>query len=195
MTRKNGWSGNLHYKEMLEIRKAAAEDKPEIWEIIESVIAAGDSYPFYPDTPREKMLDYWFAADKQTYVAVWSAESSALADRLNTDSSDLNGRIVGTFFLKANQIDLGSHIVNAGYMVSSKAKGMRVGRTMGEFSLEEAARLGYRAMQFNFVVKSNTVAVHLWQSLGFAIIGEIPEAFQHKEHGLTNALIMYRKLS
>jgi ribosomal protein S18 acetylase RimI-like enzyme len=161
---------------MLEIRKAVEADKPEIWEIIKAVIAGGDTYIFYPDTSREKMLAYWFAEDKATYVA--------LAD----------DKIVGTFFLKDNQPDLGSHVANAGYMVAPEAKGKRVGRAMAEFSLEEARRLGYRAMQFNFVVKSNEIAVRLWQNLGFEIIGEIPEAFRHLENGLTNAYIMYRKL-
>ncbi|MET0754008.1 MAG: GNAT family N-acetyltransferase [Pyrinomonadaceae bacterium] len=161
---------------MLEIRKAVEADNAQIWEIIKSVISGGDTYIFYPDTPKEKMLAYWFAEDKETYVAL------------------SENKIAGTFFIKANQPDLGSHIAIAGYMVAPDAKGKRVGRTMAEFSLEEAKRLGFRAMQFNFVVKSNEVAVRLWQKLGFEIIGEIPEAFQHAENGLTNALIMYRKL-
>jgi ribosomal protein S18 acetylase RimI-like enzyme len=80
-------------------------------------------------------------------------------------------------------------------MVAPEARGKRVGLSMAEFSLAEARRLGYRAMQFNFVVKTNERAVKLWLALGFEIIGEIPEAFQHAENGLTNALIMYRKLS
>lgn len=161
---------------MLEIRKAQDADKPQVWEIIKSVIAKGDAYVFYPDTPREKMLAYWFSDEKKVYVAV------------------LDNKILGTFFIKSNQPDLGSHICNAGYMVSPKAKGKGIGRKMAEFSLVEAKNLGYRAMQFNFVVKSNEIAVKLWLALGFEIIGEIPEAFQHKKHGLTNALIMYRKL-
>src|SRR5205085_8048423 len=113
---------------------------------------------------------------------------------LSDELHNPNGKIVGTFFLKANQPGLGSHVSNAGYMVAPEAKGMRVGRTMAEFSLDEARRLGFQSMQFNFVVKSNEIAVRLWQNLGFETIGEIPEAFQHKENGLTNALIMYRKL-
>ena len=79
-------------------------------------------------------------------------------------------------------------------MVAPEAKGKRVGRTMAEYSLDEARRLGFESMQFNFVVKSNAVAVKLWQDIGFEIIGEIPEAFKHAENGLTNAYIMYRKL-
>ncbi|HEX8289540.1 MAG TPA: N-acetyltransferase [Pyrinomonadaceae bacterium] len=161
---------------MFEIRRAVEEDKPQVWEIIKKVISTGDTYVYKPDSPKEKMLEYWFAADKKTYVALYE------------------NAIVGTFYLKDNQPDSGSHIGNAGYMVAPEAKGKRVGKTMAEYSLREAKRLGYKAMQFNFVVKSNEIAVKLWQSLGFQIIGEIPEAFDHAENGLTNAYIMYRKL-
>ncbi len=161
---------------MIEIRKATDEDHSQIWKIIESVIASGDTYVFFPDSSREKMLAFWCGADKNTYVAI--AEK----------------RIVGTLFLKDNQPDLGSHVANAGYLVAPEETGKRIGKTMAEFSLEEARRLGYTAMQFNFVVKSNEAAVKLWLNLGFKIIGEIPEAFRHIEKGLTNAYIMYRKL-
>ena len=161
---------------MLEIRKATEKDEPQIWEIIKSVISSGDTYVFCPNSSKEKMLAFWCGAEKKTYVAV------------------LEDRIVGTFYLKDNQPDLGSHVANAGYMVTPEAKGKRIGRLMAEFSIKEAKRLGYTAMQFNFVVKSNEVAVKLWQNLGFEIIGEIPEAFNHVKNGLTNALIMYRKL-
>lgn len=161
---------------MIEIRKATENDKDEVWEIIKEVLASGDTYTFAPDSPKEKMLAFWFGADKKTYVSVWENE------------------IVGTFFIKENQPDLGAHVANAGYMVSAKAKGKGIGRKMAEFSLDEARKFGFKAMQFNFVVKSNENAVGLWKSLGFEVIGEIPEAFQHKELGLTNALIMYRKL-
>ena len=161
---------------MLEIRRAAREDEPQIWEIIKAVIAAGDTYVFSPDSPKEKMLAYWCGKDKKTYVAL------------------IENKVVGTFFLKDNQPDLGAHVANAGFMVLPEARSTGVGKRMAEFSLEEARALGYRAMQFNFVVKSNAVAVKLWQDLGFEIIGEIPEAFNHARNGLTNAYIMYRKL-
>lgn len=161
---------------MLEIRKAVETDKDAVWEIIRAVISTGDTYTFAPDSPKEEMLDYWFSPEKWTYVAL----------------SD--GKIVGTFFLKANQPGLGSHVGNAGYMVAPEAKGKRVGRTMAEWSIEESRRLGFKSIQFNFVVKSNAVAVKLWQDVGFEIIGEIPEAFNHAQNGLTNAYIMYRKL-
>lgn len=178
---------------MLEIRKAKEEDRPEIWEIIKAVIAGGDTYVFAPDSSEEEMLAYWLSPEKHTYVAVWS-ESPKSAGILSDASHRQGGKVVGTFFLKANQPGLGAHVGNAGYMVAPDAMGKRVGRTMAEFSLDEARRLGFQSMQFNFVVKSNAVAVKLWQAVGFEIIGEIPDAFDHARDGLTNAYIMYRKL-
>lgn len=161
---------------MLEIRKATEEDKPAVWEIIKAVLATGDTYTFAPDSSREEMLAWWYGPDKHTYVAF------------------LDDSMVGTFFLKANQPGLGSHVANAGYMVAPGNHGKGIGRRMAEWSLGEARRLGFIAMQFNFVVKSNTYAVKLWQDIGFEIIGEIPDAFDHAQNGLTNAYIMYRKL-
>ncbi len=183
---------------MLEIRKFIESDEPAVWEIIKAVIAAGDTYTFAPDTPKEEMSAFWFAPDKHTYVALWSepgaAESGGNATVMEHVSSTPNQKIVGTFFLKANQPGLGSHVGNAGYMVAPEAHGKGIGRKMAEWSLDEARRLGFKAMQFNFVVKSNTYAVKLWQSIGMEIIGEIPEAFNHKELGMVNAYIMHRKL-
>lgn len=161
---------------MIEIRQAKLEDNNLIWSIIKEVILKGDTYTFDPNTSKETMLSYWLGEDKHTYVAT------------------VNKEILGTFVIKDNQPGLGSHIANASYMVSEKAFSKGIGKTMAEFSLEEAKRLGYKAMQFNIVIKSNTRAVGLWQKLGFNIIGEIPDAFNHKENGLTNAYIMYRKL-
>jgi L-amino acid N-acyltransferase YncA len=160
----------------LDIRKATPEDRDKIWEIIQKVIARGDTYVFAPKSSKRKMLAYWFSKEKHTYVAA------------------REGVIVGTFLLKNNQPDLGSHIANASYMTLPSIAGRGVGRAMGEFSIIEAKKLGYKAMQFNIVIKTNERAVRLWQSLGFQIIGEIPEAFNHAQLGLTNAYIMYRKL-
>ncbi len=161
---------------MLEIRTAVDQDKPAIWQIIKTVIAGGDTYIFAPDASEDEMLAYWFTPDKHNYVAVFDAE------------------VVGTFWLRENQPGLGSHVGNAAYMVSPHATGKGIGKQMALWSLDKARRLGFTAMQFNFVVKSNTVAVKLWQKLGFEIIGEIPDAFDHSANGLTNAYIMYRRL-
>ncbi|MBP6003931.1 MAG: GNAT family N-acetyltransferase [Pyrinomonadaceae bacterium] len=161
---------------MVEIRKAEDRDKPAIWQIIKAVIAGGDTYVFAPDTSEVEMMAYWFTSDKHNYVGV------------------LDGGVVATFWLRANQLGLGAHVANAAYMVSPNAQGKGIGKQIALWSLGEANRLGFTAMQFNFVVKSNEFAVRLWQKLGFEIVGEIPDVFKHSKNGLTNAYIMYRKL-
>lgn len=161
---------------MVEIRRAIESDKPAIWQIIKAVIAGGDTYVFAPDASEDEMMTFWFTPDKHNYVA------------------ELDGEIVATFWLRANNPGLGKHVGNAAYMVAPTAHGKGIGKQIGLWSLDEARRLGFTAMQFNFVVKSNTYAVKLWQDIGFEIIGEIPDAMIHTKNGPTNAYIMYRKL-
>ena len=163
-------------KAKVVIRKARKKDHDSIWEIIRPVIAAGDTYVFAPDSSKEKMLEYWCGKDKYTYVAL------------------IGDKVAGTFILKDNFPDLGSHVANASYMTHPNYAGQGVGKTMGRFSLEEARKLGYKAMQFNIVVKTNERAIRLWEQLGFEIVGEIPEAFQHPDKGHVNAYIMWKAL-
>jgi ribosomal protein S18 acetylase RimI-like enzyme len=197
---------------MLTIRKQTEADKGQIWEIIKTVISTGDTYYFAPDSSKEKMLDYWFDPKKNGYVAVLSEPpasvggnpqlvQSTAADSKNqlvrptaADGLSADEKIAGIFYITQNFPDLASHIANAAYMVAPRARGKGVGRMMAEYSIKEAQKLGFRAIQFNFVVKSNFSAVKLWKDLGFEVIGEIPEAFNHAQQGLTNVLIMYRKL-
>ncbi|MDX1285237.1 MAG: GNAT family N-acetyltransferase, partial [Draconibacterium sp.] len=115
----------------LKIRIAKKSDEEFLWEIIQKVISKGDTYVFNPDSCKEEMLAYWCGEDKHTYVA------------------ELNEKVVGTFILKDNFPGLGSHIANASFITSDEFSGMGIGRAMGEFSLQEAKRLGYLAMQFN----------------------------------------------
>ncbi len=158
------------------IRKATLQDHDAIWAIIQEVISAGDSYMFYPDSSRAKMLAYWCDPLAFTYVA------------------EDNDTILGTYVIRENRPDLGSHVANGSYMVASAAQGRGIGRALGMHSIDEARRLGYKAMQYNYVVKTNEVAVRLWQSLGFEIIGEVPEAYHHLKLGYVSVYIMWRKL-
>ena len=160
----------------IQIRPALSSDHDAVWEIIEPVIQAGDTYMYAPDSSRDKMLAIWFDADKYTYIA------------------EMEGKIVGTFFLKANQPDLGSHVVNAGYMVHPDFRGRGIAEQLCRFSLTDAKRLGFKAMQFNCVIATNEVAVRLWQKCGFCIIGTLPKAYQHQKLGLVDAHIMYQWL-
>lgn len=160
----------------MTIRRATDADRESLWAIIEPILAPGDTWAFAPDTSKDEMLDFWLSPSVIAYVA------------------EQEGDIVGTFFLKNNQPGLGSHVVNAGYMVHPQHAGKGIGRQMCLFSLDEARRLGYRAMQFNIVVKTNERAVKLWQSLGFKIIAELPDAFKHATLGFVNAYVMHQSL-
>src|SRR5262249_16704844 len=145
-----------------------AADFEAIWEIFREVVAGGDAFAFDPDTPREEARRLWMGAGMRAFVAV------------------AGGTVVGSSYLKPNQPGLGSHVANAGFMVSGRGRGQGVGRALAEHALREAARAGYRAMQFNFVVSTNAAAVGLWQDLGFAVVGTVPQAFRHREHGLVD---------
>lgn len=160
----------------LEIRPALPSDEEAVWQILQAVNAGGDTFAYPASWSREKMLAYWFGAGWKVYTAL------------------LDGEIVGTFCLRDNQPGRGAHIANAGYATHPAQRGKGIAYAMGAYSLEEARRQGYLAMQFNLVVKTNETAVRLWQRLGFQIIGEIPDAFQHERLGFVNAYIMYQKL-
>ena len=105
-----------------------------------------------------------------------------------------NHRIGGTYYIKPNQPGLGSHVCNCGYIVSEDSQGKGVGEMMCNHSMEEAKKLGFQSMQFNLVVSTNESAIHVWKKLGFQIIGILPDAFQHKEFGFVDAMVMYKKL-
>ena len=102
--------------------------------------------------------------------------------------------IAGTYILRPNQSGGGSHVANAAFMVSASARGQGIGRAMAEHCLSEARRLGFRAMQFNYVISTNTAAIHLWQDLGFEIVATLPSAFRHPEKGYVDVYVMYRSL-
>jgi ribosomal protein S18 acetylase RimI-like enzyme len=108
--------------------------------------------------------------------------------------AEAGGAIAGTYYLRANNQGGGAHVANCGYIVAPYATGRGIARAMCVRSLERAGALGFRAMQFNFVISSNECAVRLWQSCGFHIVGRLPDAFEHPRLGLVDALVMYRKL-
>jgi GNAT superfamily N-acetyltransferase len=102
--------------------------------------------------------------------------------------------VVATAYHRPNLPDLGDHVANAGWMVHPDHQGQGIGRQFAEYVLDEARRAGFRAMQFNAVVAANTGAVALWKSLGFEIVGTVPDAFRHARLGLTPVHVMYRRL-
>ncbi len=159
----------------LIITKATAEDFVDIWRIFQDVMEGGDTY-VNANTTKDEAFAKWFNKDAKTFVA------------------KADGKIIGCYLIKPNQIDRGSHIANCSYIVDKNARGFGCGKALGLHSIEIARKLNYKAIQFNFVVSTNIAAVKLWQSIGFEIIGTIPQAFNHKELGYVDSYIMLRKL-
>ncbi|MBY3102605.1 GNAT family N-acetyltransferase [Rhizobium laguerreae] len=155
---------------------ADKDDRSAIWRIIGPTIRAGETYALDRDLSEADALAYWMGADRETFVA------------------EEDGVVLGTYYIKANQAGGGRHVCNCGYMTDVAASGRGVARLMHEHSLEHARLLGFRAMQFNFVVSSNERAVGLWQSLGFEIVGRLPDVFLHPTQGYVDALVMFRTL-
>jgi len=158
------------------IRSATDADWPGIWEIFREVISHGDTYTYAPDFSEEQAKNIWIRGGCHGYVVTHG------------------GQIVGTFTIRTNKPGFGDHVANAGYMVRRDHRGKGIAQDMCSYSLKEAKKLGYDAMQFNFVVASNTAAVALWQKMGFKIVGTVPKAFRHRKLGPTDVHIMYRSL-
>ena len=161
---------------MISIRKADDRDAAAIWRIIEPVIREGCTYTLPSDTSEEEGLRYWRGPTHEVFVA------------------EFEGQVLGTYFIRPNQLGGGSHVANCGYMTAPWAAGRGIARAMCAHSLEHAKAEGYRAMQFNFVVSTNERAVRLWQDFGFQVIGRLPQAFKHPHLGYVDALVMYRNL-
>jgi ribosomal protein S18 acetylase RimI-like enzyme len=160
----------------MQIRPAQARDDDAIWGIIGPTIRAGETYALPRDMSRVDALSYWRSPGHEVFVA------------------QADGRVLGTYYMRANQQGGGAHVANCGYMTASEASGQGVARAMCAHSLEHARMRGFRAMQFNFVVVSNARAVALWQSFGFEIVGRLAGAFAHPRLGPVDAVVMYRML-
>jgi ribosomal protein S18 acetylase RimI-like enzyme len=158
------------------IRLAQPKDAARIWEVIRPAIRAGETLALPREMSEADALAYWMGADRETFVA------------------EEEGRLVGTYYLRANQLGGGSHVANGGYVTAVEAIGRGVARGMCEDSIKRARERDFRAMQFNFVVSTNDRAVQLWKRLGFEIIGTLPGAFAHPTRGDVDAFVMYRKL-
>jgi len=161
---------------MLNIREATDSDRGAILGIFREVIAAGETYPLEANISRDQALAYWFQRDAHVFVA------------------EKNGGVIGSYTLHPNQSGGGAHVANAAFIVAKSGRGQGTGRVMGEHCLAEARRLGFRAMQFNFVVSSNELAVKLWQDLGMQIVGTLPSAFRHPTLGFVDVYVMFQSL-
>jgi|ERR1019366_621859 ribosomal protein S18 acetylase RimI-like enzyme len=161
---------------MVSIRAARTDDLASIWNVIEPILRAGETYALSRELGRDEALAYWCSERHEVFVA------------------EEGDSVIGTYYLRANQSGGGSHVANCGYVTAVTASGRGVARALCAHSHTHAKSRGFRAMQFNFVVSTNERAVWLWQSFGFETVGRLPGAFLHPYAGYVNAYVMYRML-
>nr|WP_255682292.1 GNAT family N-acetyltransferase [Luteimonas sp. BDR2-5] len=160
----------------LSIRETDAAGFARAWPVFRDVVASGDTYAYAPDITLAEARALWTTPPARCFVA------------------ERDGRIVGLSLLKPNQPGLGDHVANAGFMVAADARGQGIASALCEHAMAQARSAGFTAMQFNYVVASNAVAIRLWQRHGFAIVGRVPGAFRHARLGATDVLVMHRVL-
>ncbi|WP_460342731.1 GNAT family N-acetyltransferase [Actinoallomurus acanthiterrae] len=160
------------------IREAAADDWPAIWPFFRRIVAAGETFTYPVDLGEAQGREWWILPPpNRTVVAVDDA-----------------GAVLGTAKMNNNQWGNGSHVASASYMVDPVYSGRGVGRALCAYTLEWARAAGFRAMQFNAVVETNTPAVALYRSLGFEVVGTVPQGFRHPANGYVGLYIMHRAL-
>lgn len=157
---------------------ARPEDFEAVKEIFLHVVDEGETYSYErAELTDEWIRHYWLENTVTTLVA-------RLPD----------GKVAGVCAIRVNRTGRGNHISNASYIVHHDHRGLGIGHALGRESLKVAAAKGFKAMQFNYVVSTNAKAVALWQSLGFKIIGTMPQGYRHARHGLVDVYMMHRFL-
>jgi GNAT superfamily N-acetyltransferase len=149
----------------------------QFWPTFSAIIQAEETYAFDPHLSEQQAFELWCTLPAETYVAVE------------------DGVVLGSYYIKANASGPGAHVCNCGYMVADAARGKGVAKALCQHSKQRALALGFKAMQFNAVVSSNTVAVALWTKLGFDVVGRVPKAYWHKQLGFVDTLVMYQWLA
>jgi len=161
----------------VQIRDATLDDWPSIWPFMRQIIAAGETYTYDRDLTEHAARASWLLPPPDRTVVAIHGDT-----------------VVGTAKMNRNHRGGGSHIASASFMVDPAHSGKGIGRALGLEVISWAKSTGYRAIQFNAVVESNTRAVALWKSLGFTIIGTLPEGFLHPTKGYVGLHIMHRPL-
>ncbi len=162
----------------MRVRDAEPVDLAAVAPFFRAIVAAGETYAYPEDLDDQGIADLWFAAPPGRTVA----------------AVDDDGGVLGSATMGPNRPGRGAHVATASFMVDPAAQGRGVGRALGEEAVRWTREQGFRSMQFNAVVETNTAAVALWRSLGFAVMTTIPEAFDHPRHGLVGLHVMFRRL-
>jgi GNAT superfamily N-acetyltransferase len=156
------------------VRAFAAADWPALAAIINEVLVAGETYPI-PPLDEAGARAYWFS---QQHVIV----------------AERDGVVVGSANMGPNRRAQGSHIGTASFMVAESARGQGVGAELVEGVIAWHRENGFRGIQFNAVVETNTAAVRLYERHGFTTIGVVPGAFLLPDGRYVGLHVMYLPL-
>ena len=159
------------------IRTATDDDWPRIWPIFAAIVAEGETYAYPEDLTAEQARELWLERPPGLTVVL-----------------EERGRLLGTAKMGPNRPARGDHIGTASFMVDPSAAGRGVGRALATYVVDWHREHGYAGIQFNAVVETNAPAVHLWESVGFRIIGTVPGAFRSATHGRVGLHVMYLPL-
>lgn len=149
---------------MITIRKYRTQDWEDAMNIWNEVVREGIAFPQVEELT-DQTADEFFSI--QSYTGI--------AEDVET------GEVVGLYILHPNNVGRCGHICNTSYAVKSGKRGLHIGEQLVKDSLSVGARLGFRILQFNAVVASNTHALHLYKRLGFVQLGRIPQGFLMKD--------------
>jgi L-amino acid N-acyltransferase YncA len=159
------------------IRPATDADWSVIWPFWREIVEAGETYAFPLGLSSDEARGWWMESPPGATVVL-----------------EEDGVVLGSAKMGPNRPGRGAHVGTASFMVAPQAQGRGVGRRLAEHVVRWHRDQGYRAIQFNAVVETNTAAVALWRSLGFRVVGTVPEAFDSRAHGLVGLHVMHLPL-
>ena len=160
------------------IRAATEADWPAIWPVFRDTVAAGETYAYPEDMTPDAARTLWLEPPPGRTVLL-----------------EEDGELLGTAKMGPNRPGRGDHVGTASFMVAEAARGRGAGRRLAAYVVDWHREQGYRGIQFNAVVETNTVAIALWESLGFQIVGTVPGAFRSRAHGRVGLHVMYLDLA
>lgn len=162
----------------MKIRKYMPEDIPQMVDIWNEVVNAGQAFPQeIPETLESGAR--FFASQSHCGVAV----------------DAVTGKLLGLYILHPNNIGRCGHICNASYAVKSDVRGKGIGETLARDSLAMGAALGFGILQFNAVASDNAAANKLYKKLGFQFLGTIPAGFRRPDGSYVSINLYYHSLA
>ncbi len=161
----------------MKIRQYAAGDLPAMTDIWNAVVREANAFP---------QAEPFSLAEAETFFASQSYTGVA---------EDDEGRIAGLYILHPNNVGRCGHIANASYAVNGGLRGHGIGEALVLDSMVKGRALGFRILQFNAVVATNTAAIHLYEKLGFSRLGTVPGGYRLANGRFEDIILFYISLS